>query len=116
MKFNAICISAFLLLMLGNPQNLNAENHSDKPQLNVAKEAIELPFKAAEGALSAVFDLGNIVVTGKRLGSPFHEFVAGRVSSTSVVTKEDIERSGAITLPQALAQTPGVVLDRKSVV
>ena len=103
-------ISVFFLFILASLQNVYAETKSEKPQLNVAKNAIELPSKVAEGAFGALIDLGNIIVSGKRLGSPFHEFVTDMVSSTSVVTRDDIERSGAMNLPQALEQTPGILL------
>ncbi|OGW81811.1 MAG: hypothetical protein A3C47_02510 [Omnitrophica bacterium RIFCSPHIGHO2_02_FULL_51_18] len=60
--------------------------------------------------VTRVFDLGNILVSGKRLGSPLSDFVAESVSSTSVVTNEEIELSGAKNLPQAMQEVPGVVI------
>ena len=46
---------------------------------------IEAPFRAAGDIVGSVFDLGNIIVGGRRLGSPFRDFVSGNQSSTSVV-------------------------------
>ena len=109
-------LTLIFILLFGILQVANANTQDDantkntKPQLNIVKEALDLPFKAAEGVVGTVFDLGNIAVSGKRLGSPFHEFVTSAESSTSVVTKEDIELSGAKNLPEALSETPGVIL------
>ncbi|GEM_PF-3545254 len=102
--------------LFGMSQVVQADSQHDanakktSPQLNIVKDALDLPFKAAQGVVGAVFDLGNIAVGGKRLGSPFHEFVTSNVSSTNVVTKEDIELSGAKNVPEALSETPGIIL------
>ncbi len=109
-------IVSILLLFFGISGIVSADTSSNdttknnKPQLNIVKDALDLPFKAAQGVVGTVFDLGSIAVGGKRLGSPFHEFVTSSESSTSVVTKEDIELSGAKNVPEALGETPGVIL------
>ncbi len=56
------------------------------------------------------FDLGNIFVGSKRLPSPFGEFVSDSVSSTSVVTRNALERKGSKTLPEALQEVPSLAL------
>ena len=83
---------------------------ADEDESNPVKKILEFPFKTTEGLVGAVLDLGNISVTGKRLGSPFGEFVSSKVSSAQVLNKETIELSGARNLPQALSGSPGVVL------
>ncbi len=75
-----------------------------------AQEVLELPFKTAEAVVDTVFDLGKISVSGKRLGSPFSEFVANNVSSAQVISRQDLLLSGAQNLPQALSEAPGVIL------
>src|SRR3989338_918910 len=113
---NCKLIGFIFLLILATSQIATADTQDStdtkniKPQLNVVKEVLDLPFKATERVVTSIFDLGNIAVTGKRLGSPFGEFVANTVSSTQVITKEELELSGARNLPEALAQTPGVIL------
>ena len=103
-----------LILVTSQIATADAQDSTDtkntKPQLNVVKEVLDLPFKATEGVVTSIFDLGSIAVTGKRLASPFGEFVTNTVSSTQVITKEELELSGARNLPEALAQTPGVIL------
>lgn len=110
-------ITGFILLFIvGASQAVyadhqgNGNNKSSKPRLNIMKDALDLPFKATEGVVGSIFDLGSIAVTGKRLESPFTEFVTDHVSSTQVITKGDIELSGARNLPDALSQTPGVIM------
>lgn len=114
MNIKMITLALLLLFGIAQTGNADTENNVDtkkpKPQLNLVKDVLDLPFKATEGAVSTVFDLGNIVVSGKRLGSPFHEFVTSTESSTSIVTRKDIELSGVKNLPEALSETPGVIL------
>jgi len=74
------------------------------------EDILEFPFKTAEEVAGTVFDLGSISVGGKRLGSPFDEFVSRRVSSAQVISREEMELSGARSLPEALRGAPGVIL------
>ena len=105
-------VFVFLLIFICQTVWADAQDNTknNKPQLNIAQDLVDLPFKAAEGVAGGVFDLGTVIVSGKRLGSPFSEFVDSNVSSTQVVTKQDIELAGAQNLPEALEQTPGIVL------
>lgn len=83
---------------------------ADKDKASDAVGALEAPFRAAADLVNSVFDLGNILVGGKRLGSPFQEFVESNISSTSVVARQEMEASGAKNLSQALEEVPGVVI------
>ncbi len=82
-----------------------------EPQISSGDQNADMlsgTLKAAGSIVSSVFDLGNIFIGGKRLASPFQEFVSSSVSSSHIVAKRDIERSGARSLPEALADAPGV--------
>jgi len=115
-RTQTVALSVFLLLgavCLGHcdasSEKLESENKSDTKGSSI-EDFFNDPFKTTADLVSSVFDLGNIVVSGKRLGSPFSEFVASEVSSTSVVTQRDIEARGARNLPEALEESPGIIL------
>lgn len=110
--FKVTALSLFIISLLVSPV-WSADGTGDKSkqsQSNIVKDVLELPFKTTEKVVNSAFDLGSIVVTGKRLGSPFSEFVTSDTSSTQVVTHEDIELSGAKNLPEALRESPGIIL------
>ena len=95
---------AFLFLFLSLVPSALADSTKDDDSL------LTLPFKTAGGVVDSFFDLGNILVGGKRLDSPLSDFVATSVSSTSVVTSKDIEKRGAKNLPEAMQEVPGVIM------
>ena len=98
----------FLFLFSTTSHALADDPKKSKPNNN--QTLLTLPFDAAEKLIVATFDLGGIFVGSKRLASPFGEFVSDSVSSTSVVTRKDIERSGSRNVPEALNEIPGVAL------
>ena len=98
--------TVFIFLFIFLPAAVSAADKDKKNQSSL----LETPFQAAGGLLGSVFDLGNILVGGKRLGSPFHDFVSSNLSSSSVLSREDMELSAARNLPEAFDAMPGVVL------
>jgi outer membrane cobalamin receptor len=99
---------AVLLVLLSVPTAVfAAETESKKDETNPVTTVVEAPFKVAEGLVNGAFDLGNLIVGGKRLGSPFSEHVSKSVSSTNVITEEEIDSSGVTTVPEAILKSPG---------
>lgn len=92
---------------LVTPGVLAVEVQSKKEDTNPVATVVEAPFKAAEGLVSGAFDLGNLIIGGKRLGSPFSEHVSKSVASTSVVTEQEINNAGVTTVPEAILKSPG---------
>jgi iron complex outermembrane recepter protein len=76
-----------------------------------AEELLTAPWQGTGELLGGVFDLGRIIIGGKRLGSPFQDFVAGTQSNSQTITRGDIERSGAKNIPEALEEVPGASIN-----
>lgn len=61
---------------------------------------------AAEEKDAKAFDLGELVVTPTRT----QEAVTNVASNISIITKQDIEKTGAKTIPDAIRQEPGIIV------
>ncbi|PCH59671.1 MAG: TonB-dependent vitamin B12 receptor [SAR86 cluster bacterium] len=69
--------------------------------LSAAIAASSLPVLAAENSSNTI---GEIVVTASRIAQPLHKVLA----SVSVLTREDIEKATATSLPDLLGSLPGI--------
>ncbi len=108
------CGAAALTLMLILSSVSYAEDKSAPPKTetrtgNLAR-LLEAPFQAAGAIAVSAFDVGHTLLGGKRLNSPFGDFVANSVSSSNILTRQDMDLSAAENLPEAMQQLPGVVL------
>lgn len=108
MNFKKISIFVIFALSIAN-NALALKEEREVQDSNPVVDAFELPLATTQNLAKAIFDLGDIVVNGKRLGSPFGEHVTQNVSSTQVIPNEDIQLMGARNLPEALESLPGVI-------
>ena len=67
------------------------------------------PAWAAEGPTGEVLEVPEVVVEGRR--SPFSPLDPRRVpANVTVITGDEIRRSGAQTVPEALQRVPGIAI------
>ena len=85
-------------LVLAESKTSRAKGKEANRPANLFQDTLELPFKATEGIVSSVFDLGNIVITPTRTA----QNVDSVGSPVSVFTKEELEVRGISTVGDAL--------------
>ncbi len=105
-----ITVWTLLLAMLIHPVLAGASEKKETQPNNPAQDLVELPFKAAGTLADSIFDLGGIVVGGKRLSSPMNEFAENSVTSTTVIGRRELIQRDVQNIPQAFEDVPGVLL------
>jgi len=108
-RLTSVCIIT-VVVFVSSPVWAGDSEPDTKSSPSLLTDVAELPFVAAGTLLEKFFELGEVVIAGTRLTSPFEDFVAGSVSSTTSITAEDIERFGARNIPEAIQYAEGIVL------
>ncbi len=79
----------------------------DQKTSNPVTDIAQMPFRAVSDLTSGIFDLGNIIVGGKRLGSPFSDHVSKSETSSTIITAQEIDNSSANNVQDVMIKTPG---------